>query len=138
MWCLELDDLTRAIIKARYESIGLTFQIEICRELINFLVDNGISYRNIQFRYFLRCQDVMKATSTSLSFSTSRACRNKVVLATLPLITAFLIFGAILGSMWLAPVSVHSVTFIFFTMIYTGIWLIVSHLALDEWKKMTA
>lgn len=114
LWQGELSDFKKAIIKSLYERIGLTFQIEINRQIINFLVDEGISYRHQDVKYFLQCRDVIKTSATSFTFFVKKASRDKQILGSIPAVVALLVMGSVYGSMQLAPLNIHGFTFLFF------------------------
>ncbi|WP_156141361.1 hypothetical protein [Rahnella aquatilis] len=136
LWQEEPDDLTRAVIKTLYESIGLTYPIQVNRRIVDALDHEGIDYRDYRVSCFLQCRYVMNISAKKFTFLQTKSDRRKRVLLLFPVVALLFCSAGLTLSMQLSAVPVLSFTFIFFTWLYLIVWLWTCSLSINEWERL--
>ncbi|MHB9346651.1 hypothetical protein ACPUEX_11355 [Enterobacter vonholyi] len=136
LWQGEPDDLTRALIRTIYESIGLSYPVEMSRQIVDALDKEGISYNDLRVDALLRCRYVMDISANHAAFSDIKITSRKRVLFWFPVAVLVIFCSGVWVLRQLTSTSVNSPVFIFFVWLYFMLWLWICSLSLNEWERL--
>jgi hypothetical protein len=136
LWQGEPDDLTRAIIRTIYESIGLTYPVEMNRRIVDALDKEGISYNDPRVNALLRCRYVMDISANHAVFSEVKMVARKRVLFWFPVVVLGIICSGVWGVILATSTPVNSPIFVFFVWFYFMLWLWICSLGLNAWERL--
>lgn len=136
LWQEKIDDLTRAVIRAIYESIGLTYPIEMSRQIVDSLDKEGISYNDPRVNALLRCRYIMDISAKYAVFSDKKVASRKRVLLWFPFVILVIFCSGLLGVVQVTSTPVSAPVFVFSVWSYFMLWLWICSLSLNEWDTM--
>lgn len=128
-------DLIHAEIKACYERVGLTFQNNVNRLIVNLYEEQGLSFRDVRGKYFLRSRSMMHVTPEQFHFSVRAARLSKWLFIIFPYLVALAICTAVYFLMRHENIDVHDRVFQIFSVIYMLEWFVIFYFSQKEYQK---